>query len=424
MPSAHSASPEKTKGKMRNERAILAAVLVAMALPSLFVAAFLFHHGNNAFQPDPLREGAAACGHSSVSGSAGQQYQYEGNPCHILYSNSSVSAFNYTLSGGVDAAVALHDGLLLVPMSQPMNNLPLPSVSSSGTTDPLPTLNSAFIRPSYFPPSYWNFNGTWGKLAAYDAITGKLLWEDNFSAPVMSQPIVVNGTAYISTGDDFVNNAYKRNGIYAINLSTGRIAWSYPTVAEHMPTPLYYNGTLIILPGAGTGYDSNSVFALDSGTGLPLWHIGIGAESAMSSPALVGNTMYFGARFYGGNFTAVNYYNTSANNTFPSGYSAFFAVNLDSRKMVWSTAFSIGMGPEDMPPAVWNGIVVGGYAQTFGNSSALGTDLAPGGNVMPINRTTLDAYLIGMNSTTGKILWKIDEGKGTNPPRAAACSVY
>ena len=405
------------KARQHGNKWPMTAVLPAALAVLILAAAVLVLHPRAHVASRAFQAPASSCAAGiSQSNPQAQQYQYEGNPCHLLRYDSNISALNYSLSGGVSSAIALYGNVLLIPMSQPENNAEVPRTSMDGTTAALPSPTQPFTAPSYSFSSDWG--KVWGKLAAYDAITGKLLWEDNFSAPVMSQPIVVNGTAYISTGDDFINLTTVLNGIYAVNVSDGKIVWSHPTVSEHMSTMVYYNGELVNTPGTGSGYDSNSVFASNAKTGEPAWHLPVGGASALSSPALVGNVIYLGIRLRDNVSDRNNYYNVSTNDSFPSGRSAFFAVNLDTESIMWETSFDVGIGPEDMAPAVWNGIVVGGYAQTIGNRSVLGMNLFPGGNVTALNKTNLRVYLVGMNSTTGKILWKVDVGTGLNPPRS------
>lgn len=334
-----------------------------------------------------------------------QSYQYEGNPCHLFYINASVSDINYTLNGGVDAAVYVYNNMLLVPMSQPMTLAMMTNVSMTNMSAPKPLIsNLPFTLPSYYPPMNWS--NVWGKLAAYNATTGRLIWEDNFSAPVMSQPLVVNNTIYVSTGSDFVDFSQYRNGIYAINATTGSFIWNVSTIPEHMPTPVYYNNTLIIVPGAGTGTDSQYLMALDPENGEPLWYLFIGGESAMSSPTLVGNMIYFGVRLA-----------PSQLNIYPQR-TALFAVNLNTKRVAWITYFKANFGTEDAPPAVWNNIVVAGYA--YSNPMLPDTTLPQSaeGTNSSLENLNVSVYLVGLNATTGKQTWGVYAGTGVNPPRS------
>lgn len=348
---------------------------------------------------------------SGQSHSQPQQYQYEGNPCHLFYINATISNLNYSLNGGVDAAITVYKNMLLVPMSNPMNEAMMLNMSMNGTMMPPPVpQNLPFSTPSYQAPANWS--STWGKLASYNAKTGKLLWEDSFTASVMSQPLVVNNTIYISTGSDFVDLTTFRNGIYAINATTGRPIWNLSTDAEHMPTPIYYNNTLIIVPGDGQGTDSQSLMGLNPRNGEPEWLTFIGGESAMSSPALVGNTIYFGVR--------LSPYQLS-----PSPVQdAEFAVNLDTHQVIWKDYFGGGLGIQDAPPAVWNNIVVTGYAYPTLNASGhtapnlMDAEAAANNPMFNLQNQTLAVFMVGLNATTGKVIWNVSEGIGPNPPRS------
>lgn len=357
------------------------------------------------------------------SGGPGQQYQYEGNPCHLFYINATVSPINQTLNGGVDAAINIYDNMILVPMSPPMTyanmtamSVPSPSMNSTMAMDSmvnsskLPGVsNLPFTTPSYYPPSNWS--KVWGKLAAYNATTGAKVWEDNFSAPVMSQPIVVNNTIYVSTGSDFVDTTTYRNGVFAVDATTGKILWNLTVIPEMMPTPVYYANTLVVVPGSGTGAFDQDVVGLDPRTGYPDWYIYIGGESAMSSPALVGNTIYFGVRLQ------------PEDTIITPQQTAEFAVNLNTKKVLWRTILGGNIGTQDEPPAVYNGIVVAGYGY-FINNTAVNETAPPEEAANPsITATNLQededaTYMVGLNATTGKVIWTFFEGVGTNPPRS------
>lgn len=330
-----------------------------------------------------------------------QAYQYEGNPCHLFYINANISARNYSLDGGVDAALTVYRNILIVPMSQPA----MAANSTSAEGSQYLINNRPFALPSYFAPKNWST--IWGKLATYNATTGRLIWEDSFSAPVMSQPIIVNNTIFISTGADFVNVNESLNGVYAINATTGKILWSMPVTPEMMPTPIYYNNTVVVVPGGGTGVNSQYLMGLNPWTGEPLWTVFVGGESAMSSPALVGNTIYFGVRLEPFNINIQPQRN------------AELAVNLDTQKVVWEDYFPSNLGTQDESPVVWNNVVVTGYAVPMLNSSNVaGPQQGAENSNLSIETQNDSVYLYGINATTGKKIWKVYQGQGVNPPRS------
>ena len=328
--------------------------------------------------------------------------QFEDSPCHIFIMPGNILDINYTLDGGPDAPSLFYNNMLIIPMSQPMGLIASNQQMPAQKPGALPVINNfPFMLPSYTPPSNWST--IWGRLAAYNATTGIKIWEDRLPAPVMSQPILVRNTIYISTGADFVNSAEYLNGIYAINATTGAFIWNVSTVSEHMPTPVFYNGSLIIVPGEGNPVmpDDQYLYALNSSTGEPLWRLFVGGESAMSSPALVGNTIYFGVRMqpYG---TIVSPQKT-----------ALVAVSLATRKILWEDFFNASLGTEDSSPSASDNIVVSGYATISSNGTSEATQ-------------TDNLYLVAANATTGKILWKFNEGIGIRPPRSVlpATTIY
>ncbi len=409
-----------------------AAILLTAAAALAVIAIYLLLHGSTPAMSAPAAsaQGTAAAQNAtaqnltnaqesgfynsacapSPSPAAPQQYQYEGNPCHLFYINASISAINYTVNGGVDAAVAVYRNMLLVPMNQETSEANMSQTMSanySATANPLLLNNLPFTLPSYAPPKNWSL--VWGKLAAYNATTGRLVWEDNFTAPVMSQPLIANNTAYVSTGYDFVDVPNYRNGIYAINATNGNVIWNLPTVSEHMPTPVYYNNSLIIAPGDGVGIDSKYLLALNPRTGVTKWSLFIGGESAMSSPALVGNTIYFGVRLESYNSSAIQ----------PPD--AVFAVNLDTRRVVWRSVAGGNLGTQDSSPAVYGNVLVSGYGYVINQSySSANTShgIATLNMTYTVETQRVAVFMLGLNATTGNTLWQYYAGTGANPPRS------
>lgn len=306
-------------------------------------------------------------------------YQFEGNPCHLFYMNGSVGTFNITLDGGVEAPVTLRDGILLVPLGAPMYT---------------------YALPSYYPPA--NFSKLWGALVAVNAMTGNIMWEDRFNNNEMAQPLVINGIAYVGTGSDFVSNLTKQNNIAAVNITTGKVVWNITTTEQNMPTFAYYKGQIIRMPGGYYDTPEGYLDSFDAKTGSLLWQVNVSGFAAMSSPALVGNTLYIG-------LNGVLY--------FPNRGDSVVAVNLDTHKVVWQRIFlelGANKATHDAPPAVWDNVLVEGYGIVNSTSHRDPPNL------------TVNITLVGINITSGNIIWKLNEGVGRFPPRSmlAAMTAY
>jgi outer membrane protein assembly factor BamB len=128
-----------------------------------------------------------------------------------------------------------------------------------------------------------------GAVYALDARTGAKVWRfqtrieydsDVGAGPTISPP-GVNGFA-----DGVVYVAGKDRVVYALNLRTGALIWSFdfaadqPSVTDPARSTAALLGRTLVL-GSGAG-----VYALDAVTGAKLWHTG--TVEVVSSPAIVG----------------------------------------------------------------------------------------------------------------------------------------
>ncbi len=283
-----------------------------------------------------------------VSGLGNGTWQFEGNNLHVCnYTFSgTIATFNVTVGASVIVPPTLCDGLLLVDLST--------STKASGTTQ------------------------FYGGVVAIDVQTGQIVWETIVPNMMMAQPLTYDGLVIIGLGGNALQPSYPEvrgtgtNYVAALNFSTGQQVWSFPTDGEDMPTPVIYNGMVVWANGNGV------VYALNALTGEEVWNAQLPAGTfvSMSSPALLGDSIYFG-----GNDPYV-----------------FYCVNLTDGQISWSTPVPANGGLDDCSPVIWNGVVISGY--TFVN----------------ITTGLLEPALIGMNTTNGNILWQIDEKAGPFPP--------
>jgi outer membrane protein assembly factor BamB len=95
---------------------------------------------------------------------------------------------------------------------------------------------------------------------------------------------------------------------------------------------------------------------------------------------------------------------------YPVHNSTFYAVNLKTHSVFWSTHFNSSLGMQDTSPAVWGDVVVSGYAKPTSTVMAqTNTSEAP--------NYTIEVYLVGINASNGKVMWRFDEGSGHMSPR-------
>jgi outer membrane protein assembly factor BamB len=268
-------------------------------------------------------------------------WQFEENNLHVYnYTwSGTVAAFNETVNGTVIVPPTLCDGLLLVDIS----------------------------------------NGTamTGGVVAINMQNGKTVWTTTVPNMMMSQPLTYDGLVIIGLGSNVYRNDTTEsvrgagtNYVAALNFSTGETVWTFPTLGEDMPTPVIYNGLVVFANGNGV------VYALNASTGQEVSNtsLGAGAFVSMSSPALVGDSMYFGQ-----------------NDPY-----TFDCVNLTSGQISWTIPIPATGGLDDCSPVVWNGIVITGFTATLTNG-------------------LFEPVLIGMNATNGQLLWQVDENAGPQP---------
>lgn len=142
------------------------------------------------------------------------------------------------------------------------------------------------------------------ELVAVDVRNGRELWHAQLPNIAMSTPIVAGNLVYVGTGKsgDLPRNLYVKlrfhhrriwgvprgDEIDAFDLHSGVKRWSYHTIGEDMPSPVYDRGRLLFANG-----DSHA-YALRADTGKLLWTTDIGGISTMSSAVMAGNAVILG----------------------------------------------------------------------------------------------------------------------------------
>ncbi|MDE1822811.1 MAG: PQQ-binding-like beta-propeller repeat protein [Candidatus Micrarchaeota archaeon] len=212
-----------------------------------------------------------------------------------------------------------------------------------------------------------------GGLMSINMSTGRINWQREFPNQIMGQPIVVDNVIYIGEGNnaevpkpEYLNEV---NGMFAINATTGETIWNFSTDGPEMPTPAFYNGNLIE-PATGWAMIINA----SSGTVLHSTYIHV--PDILSSPLLVDGVAYFGAGSRGANGSGNDY--------------RFMAMNATNGNLLWTLPleqWALG-GINDVCAAFWKGTVVTGY----------------------LYKSDYDnPTIIGVNASTGKILWFVNE---------------
>jgi outer membrane protein assembly factor BamB len=108
-----------------------------------------------------------------------------------------------------------------------------------------------------------------GRLAAFSAATGRVVWEDNGLGPISDSPAIVGGRVVVGTLSGHVR---------AFDLKSGRQLWDWKAPGESpaiWSSPTEYRSLVLI--GTGSQYgdaplEAGRVTALDLATGHELWN--------------------------------------------------------------------------------------------------------------------------------------------------------
>lgn len=142
------------------------------------------------------------------------------------------------------------------------------------------------------------------EVVALDVITGRQLWHAAVPNIAMSTPVVAGNSVFIGTGDNGMLERSWKNPILkiqfagkdvwgvpsgdevaAFDLKTGAPKWTFHTVGEDMPSPVYDGGRVIFANGDWHAY------ALRADTGRQLWSTDLGGVATMASAVTAGNAV-------------------------------------------------------------------------------------------------------------------------------------
>jgi eukaryotic-like serine/threonine-protein kinase len=256
-------------------------------------------------------------------------------------------------------------------------------------------------------------------------------WQLETGGQISSSPTIYAGTLFIG------NNIGK---LYAIDVATGSIRWTYHVANSLMSAPLIYQNLVIVGEGDATsmgttpsepgvvGMGPSALLALDRKTGELRWRVDL-AGSAMPTPAIIGNTLYHhnGA----GWITALNPLTghqefatrlssvASMSAILPVGNAQFITDGVGTNAVwrmdartgatVWRSLFPSGVsGIGDCPPVTDGKRILCDY-------------VAP----LPPDQVTIVGHRVvervyGIDADTGIHLWNVALERGTLPERNEA----
>ena len=223
-----------------------------------------------------------------------------------------------------------------------------------------------------------------------DAKTGKELWHITTEQAVMGAATIDNGIAYIGGGD---------GRMFAIDIHSGEIKWSFNELKNYVLTrPLVYNQKLYF----GT-WDTH-FYALNLADGSLAWKWNNGNGNPKLSPASVWPVAANGKIFI----------------TAPDRY--FTCLDAETGAQVWRTKEykvreTVGLsedGKTVYSKCMWDTIVAMDATTTepitrWATHAGFGYEHNP---AMPLEKdgtlwvSTKNGLLLGMNTTTGEVLWR------------------
>ncbi len=298
---------------------------------------------------------------TATSGVGYRVLQYDGGPTHTYLINNHTPSINLSVGGAIYGTPTIYDGVIYVTT---MGNL-------------------TELQDS-------RYDLTRGTVSAISLDTGATLWRDTFPNQIMTQPITAGNLIIVGMSNNGeVPSKYYNNieGMIGIDARTGMVVWnvsngSNSPTGPDLTTPAYYKG-LIIEPGMGTAVIYNA------STGAVVNTIVTGIPDILSSPLMEGGIAYFGAGYataYGFNSFSKNLSGVPMNITSDE---RFFAVNVTAGKIVWQRRFvNAGTGLNDACAAFANGTIVTAYLYQSDYT---------------------DPIVVGLNSSTGNVLWQINE---------------
>lgn len=217
-------------------------------------------------------------------------------------------------------------------------------------------------------------NNESGGIYSYNLKTNEYNWKSKAPNWIHSEIIYVNDQLFVGYGNRITQENGTRgtgeSGLLSLDPKTGEILWNYKTPGEVMPTPAVDKDTVYITTG------DKHLYAINPKTGEERWRLYLGSNISMSSPNIKNGVLYVG----GGA---------------PRPYT-FYAVDLESRKLVWKREFEdVYAGLDDVPPSIYK------------NKYVFTTALEETGDPSKPNH-----MIYAMDIKTGDVVWEESLGTG------------
>jgi outer membrane protein assembly factor BamB len=135
-----------------------------------------------------------------------------------------------------------------------------------------------------------------GAATGNPVLTPTFLWKYTTSNSVGSSPAVVNGVVYIGAGQSFIVksgtfpylSAVNKGAVYALNATNGQELWEHASIGQVDSSPAVVGNVVYF------GSFDNNMYALNATNGATLWVYPTG-DWVGSSPAVSDGVIYFGS---------------------------------------------------------------------------------------------------------------------------------
>jgi outer membrane protein assembly factor BamB len=279
-----------------------------------------------------------------------------------------------------------------------------------------PALAGGVVYQSYMDkvPCPQDRPGASGFVIAWNARTGRKLWKWG-AAPFESSPLYRKGVLYVGSWDHHV---------YAVDAKTGRKKWSFQADEQVNTSAAYWKGTIYIAT------DGGSLYALSARSGKLRWRAQSNAKFGAREFFYATPTVAYGRVFIGNTDGTMYVFGARSGKlrwarplgTYVYGAAAVwrrrvYVGTYDGRFYALDAATGDTVWQRDAPGAVhaaatvMDGLVYYATCSTCGSAASRTVKRGPDGT-------------LALAARTGRLVWRINQGKYANPVIADEARVY
>jgi eukaryotic-like serine/threonine-protein kinase len=130
-----------------------------------------------------------------------------------------------------------------------------------------------------------------GRIFALNPSEKKIKWHLNVGSPIVSSPLLHNGILVAATYDSWIKGTSftGKNFLFGIDTDGGKQIWGYEIPGDVFSSPCLIDDMIIVV-----GSINNAVYALEGYSGNIRWKLETGGE-VWSSPSYNGNEIFIGS---------------------------------------------------------------------------------------------------------------------------------